>query len=640
MFKRSLSVLLSVIMLLAFSFALTAEASTDADNLADTGFDTYNINVGDTEYIFLSEHTKVIQSAAWTSNAPFDVEIIAQDTVSCQVRANRYIDLTVIITCRYSYWQSNTLGGGRYLLNSSKSFYVNVNQPASLTVFFNPNGGSVSPTSTTVYKGGTLSVLPTPYREGYTFDGWYTSSYTYVTYSTTFNESTTLYAHWSAIPTQVTVTFNPNGGTVSPTSKIISYGGSIGTLPTPVRNGYTFDGWYTASSGGTKITTSTTFSSNKTVYAQWEKGEKTSEGLSFVIEDNCASIISYSGENSNLVIPEQIKGYPVTKIGSTAFKRQTTLETIFLPNTLTEIGYNAFYGCESLKLINIPSGVSVIKPLTFLNCTSLEKVILNEGIKEIQNGAFGGCCNLKTISIPNSLERIGDYAFAECDKLTQIVIPKNVINIGKLSLGYSINTPPKQGFDTETGYIYCINDAEWTDVYVFMWNSRVGNSNDIWPGRKMNIIGNNVWRCEWPENVDSIIFSDGGSCQTGDLQLSANEDYRIYNNKDVTWLRGNYGLIIYGYEGTEAECYATDNDIIFIALDDTLLGDTNGDGEITSLDVTYIQRYAAGMDIPFTKEELLRGDVNGSGDVELTDATAIQYYLAGLKTRYRIGEML
>ena len=41
------------------------------------------------------------------------------------------------------------------------------------------------------------------------------------------------------------------------------------TLPTPTRSGYTFDGWYTASSGGTKITSSTTITENKTLYAHW-----------------------------------------------------------------------------------------------------------------------------------------------------------------------------------------------------------------------------------------------------------------------------------------------------------------------------------------------------------------------------------
>lgn len=67
----------------------------------------------------------------------------------------------------------------------------------------------------------------------------------------------------------ITITFNANGGSCSTSTKSISKGGSLGSLPTPTRTNYTFDGWYTAASGGTKISASTTFSSNTTVYAHW-----------------------------------------------------------------------------------------------------------------------------------------------------------------------------------------------------------------------------------------------------------------------------------------------------------------------------------------------------------------------------------
>ena len=70
-----------------------------------------------------------------------------------------------------------------------------------------------------------------------------------------------------------TVTFNANGGSVTTTSKTVTSGSTYGTLPTPTRSGYTFDGWYTAASGGTKITSSTTvnLTGNQTLYAHWTK---------------------------------------------------------------------------------------------------------------------------------------------------------------------------------------------------------------------------------------------------------------------------------------------------------------------------------------------------------------------------------
>ena len=67
------------------------------------------------------------------------------------------------------------------------------------------------------------------------------------------------------------VTFNPNGGTVDVTSKNVKTGETYGTLPTPTRSNYAFDGWFTAADGGTKIESSTivNLSADQTLYAHW-----------------------------------------------------------------------------------------------------------------------------------------------------------------------------------------------------------------------------------------------------------------------------------------------------------------------------------------------------------------------------------
>ena len=70
-------------------------------------------------------------------------------------------------------------------------------------------------------------------------------------------------------PATSTITFDPNGGTVSPTSSTTGSDGKLVVLPTPTRSGYIFKGWFTAASGGTQITTSKVFSANTTIYAQW-----------------------------------------------------------------------------------------------------------------------------------------------------------------------------------------------------------------------------------------------------------------------------------------------------------------------------------------------------------------------------------
>ena len=65
------------------------------------------------------------------------------------------------------------------------------------------------------------------------------------------------------------VTFDPQGGTVSPTS-VWTVNNKLETLPVPTKENYYFDGWYTQSIGGERITTDTVFEEDTTIYAHWE----------------------------------------------------------------------------------------------------------------------------------------------------------------------------------------------------------------------------------------------------------------------------------------------------------------------------------------------------------------------------------
>ena len=147
----------------------------------------------------------------------------------------------------------------------------------SYTVTWNPNGGTVDPTSTTKTHGSTLGTLPTPTRAAdaqytYTFKGWFTAATggTQISASTTVTGNVTYYAQWTATLRSYTATFNGNGGgTPSPSTITKTYGSELGTLPTCSRTGYTFLGWYTASSDGTKISSTTKITGTVTYYAQW-----------------------------------------------------------------------------------------------------------------------------------------------------------------------------------------------------------------------------------------------------------------------------------------------------------------------------------------------------------------------------------
>lgn len=97
----------------------------------------------------------------------------------------------------------------------------------------------------------------------------------------TFNEDDPYWFTLSSGMTAVryyTVTFDANGGSVPTGTKSVPDGGRYGELPVPTRGGYTFEGWYTAADGGTRVTASSavSLSGNQTLYAHWSGGASSS----------------------------------------------------------------------------------------------------------------------------------------------------------------------------------------------------------------------------------------------------------------------------------------------------------------------------------------------------------------------------
>jgi len=86
----------------------------------------------------------------------------------------------------------------------------------------------------------------------------------------TTNYTSTTY-HVITVRPWRTVTFSGNGGTTSYKTKRMLEDVQFGSLPKATRKGYTFQGWYTAKKGGTKITEKSTCTGTKTYYARWKK---------------------------------------------------------------------------------------------------------------------------------------------------------------------------------------------------------------------------------------------------------------------------------------------------------------------------------------------------------------------------------
>ena len=295
----------------------------------------------------------------------------------------------------FSGWFTEAEGGTAVttetVFTQDTTIYAHWAAAGKIVITYDANGGTGSGTTTALIKiSPTLTTvkwdeIPVPTREGYTFAGWYTEPTGGILLTTSYNvtASMTIYAHWTGAGTTCTITFNPSGGTVTPTTATTGTDGTLASLPTPTRPGYTFDGWFTAASGGTAVTTATEFTQDTTIYAQW-----TVEATGNVTWRLDGTTLYIEGSGTM----ESVEGYNAS--ASFEYDRwpwhsyNETIKTVVIENGITSIGTFAFYNYNKVTSVTIPDTVASIGPKAFYSCYMLPSVKIPDSVTSIGDSVF------------------------------------------------------------------------------------------------------------------------------------------------------------------------------------------------------------------------------------------------------------
>ncbi|MDE5756337.1 MAG: leucine-rich repeat domain-containing protein [Clostridia bacterium] len=203
-----------------------------------------------------------------------------------------------------------------------------------------------------------------------------------------------------------------------------------------------------------------------------------SDGFRYELKGSKATIIGYEGSDTDVVVPDKVKGnrvvgiekdafkdlaesvksikfnctYSSFSIANEAFRDLTALEKVVLPSNLKVIPGGAFRGCRSLKSVIMPSTVTEISENAFRECTSLNfiynsenystdgegaiknnAVYLPASLLEIGSHAFDGCTSIVEAHFAKALEKIGDYAFNGCTRFSDLEVANDneVTSIGE-----------------------------------------------------------------------------------------------------------------------------------------------------------------------------------------------------------------
>ncbi len=272
---------------------------------------------------------------------------------------------------------------------------------------------------------------------------------------------------------------------------------------------------------------------------------------------------------------------------------ENKIEEIIIPDGVTEIGDSAFAACTNVKEIKLPETLETIGSYAFGRCTGLESIKIPSKVKTIGEKAFGYCSSLKDIDLPESIETLG-LGFIGGTQIEEIQIPKS-LKSGSSALD-GANELKKVEFEEGTETII----TGICEVNYFNYSENKIEEIIIPDGvteiERYAFVGcTNVKEINLPETLETIGYYAFGSC-TGLESIKIPSKVKTIGYHAFEYCSSlkmiilpesiesietdafsgcNEEFTIYGYEGTYAQQYANENNILFKLVDDEDFDDNN-----------------------------------------------------------------
>ena len=147
-----------------------------------------------------------------------------------------------------------------------------------------------------------------------------------------------------------------------------------------------------------------------------------------VTEDGeAAFVVNYHGSDTEIVVPEELDGFPVVAIGEGSFNDNDRITSVELPEGIVSIGNIAFFRCVSLETVILPEGVTLLDECCFAGCVKLKNIVIPSTVTEVRRFAFLNCISLEEVAFGEALESIGPGAFQLCASLAKAVYPESAL---------------------------------------------------------------------------------------------------------------------------------------------------------------------------------------------------------------------
>ncbi|MBQ2377538.1 MAG: InlB B-repeat-containing protein, partial [Clostridia bacterium] len=525
-------------------------------------------------------------------------------------------------------WQGSdgiTYNGGDVYTGNSDLTLTAVWELKVYSIIYDANGGSNAPANGTKehFLDFTISNT-TPTLTGYDFVGWRGSDgktyYPNDTYST--NANVVLTAIWQL--KTFTLFYDANGGTVSSASKSVQYSKRIGTLETPKKTGYAFDGWYTEKTGGTKVTSESIVEglNDFTVYAHWTA---ITYSVTFNANGGAVSVpgstVTFDSAYGNLPTPTykgyKFDGWYTEKDGGELVTAETIVK-IASAHTL----YARWKANVYLVSFDANGG----------ECTPANAhVAYNSAYETLpvptRNG-YTFICWSKSKTEMDIVTKDTVHALTE-DIVLFAIWDANVYTLSFDALGGKIDIDYKT---VTFGSPYGLLPIPLYPNYIFGgWFLEKAYTNKVTSETIVSTADDHTVYAMWIPLSYTIVFDANGGegapeQQTKeysvDLTLSDVEPIRK-GFRFKGWSTTADGAVEYASGATYSE---NSNLTLYAVWEAISYGDPNGDGNINAMDAVLLAQKLAGWAVDIDDSA---ADVNGDGDINAKDAVLLAQFLAG-----------
>ncbi len=269
-------------------------------------------------------------------------------------------------------------------------------------------------------------------------------------------------------------------------------------------------------------------------------------------DDGTVKITGYKGTDAQITIPETINGYIVTEIANSAFRSNTVVTDVVIPDTVNLVDVGAFAYCTNLVSVQLPDTLDKICDNTFMYCENLTTVNIPNNCESIGYRAFAYCKALEAVVIPDGCLTIGESAFAYCWKLNDISIPDTVTHVGYEAFWETAY------FDDEANWI---DDVLYIDNYLIYCVTEKSGSCTIKDGTIL-IAEGAFETC----SISEVVFPES---------LRIINDYAFAGCEVLENIDMNDGLEIIG-EGVFYDCVLLDNVVVPNSVTDIYGGAFDG----------------------------------------------------------------